>query len=78
MILSMSHNHAHDHKNYNKAFAIGVLLNVFFIIIETFYGFVSGSLALLADAGHNLSDVLGLLLAWGASYLASKSTTEKR
>ena len=61
MILSMSHNHAH--KNYNKAFAIGVLLNVVFVIIEAFYGIVSGSLALLADAGHNLSDVLGLLLA---------------
>ena len=78
MILSMSHNHAHSHKNYNNAFAIGVLLNVVFVIIEAFYGFVSGSLALLADAGHNLSDVLGLLLAWGASFLASKSATEKR
>ncbi|MCU7939121.1 MAG: cation diffusion facilitator family transporter [gamma proteobacterium symbiont of Bathyaustriella thionipta] len=74
----MPHNHDHQHKNYNKAFAIGVFLNVVFVVIEAFYGFVSGSLALLADAGHNLSDVLGLLLAWGASYLASKSATEKR
>ena len=63
MIPSMSHSHAHNHKNYNKAFTISILLNVVFVIIEAFYGIVSGSLALLADAGHNLSDVLGLLLA---------------
>ena len=74
----MNHKHTHHHKDYNKAFAIGVLLNVVFVIIEAFYGFVSGSLALLADAGHNLSDVLGLLLAWGASFLATKGATEKR
>ena len=74
----MAHNHNHTVKNHNKAFAIGVSLNVIFVVIEAFYGIISGSLALVADAGHNLSDVLGLLIAWGASVLATKSPTEKR
>ena len=74
----MAHNHDHNVKNYNKAFAFGVTLNIIFVIIEATYGLISGSLALVADAGHNLSDVLGLLLAWGASVLASKSASEKR
>lgn len=68
----------HDHGNhvhhgpgdYNRAFALGTLLNVIYIVVEAGYGFATGSLALLADAGHNLSDVLGLLLAWGAHYLS--------
>jgi cobalt-zinc-cadmium efflux system protein len=74
----MTHNHNHIAPNYNRAFALGVVLNVIFVIIEASYGFIAGSLALVADAGHNLSDVLGLLLAWGASFLATKSSTEKR
>lgn len=74
----MAHNHNHSVKNFNKAFAIGVALNILFVIIEAFYGIVAGSLALIADAGHNLSDVLGLLIAWGASILAAKSPTEQR
>jgi len=74
----MSHDHSHHIDNYNRAFAIGVLLNVVFVVIEAFYGIFANSLALLADAGHNLSDVAGLLLAWGANVLAAKSATEKR
>jgi len=74
----MAHNHDHSVKNYNKAFALRVAINVIFVIIEAFYGIVAGSLALVADAGHNLSDVLGLLIAWGASVLATKSPTQKR
>jgi len=74
----MVHNHDHTVKNYNKSFALGVALNVVFVIIEAFYGIMAGSLALVADAGHNLSDVLSLLIAWGASVLATKSPTEKR
>jgi len=62
----MSSSHDHSIKNYNSAFAIGVTLNITFVVIEAVYGVISGSLALIADAGHNLSDVLGLLLAWGA------------
>ena len=74
----MSHNHSHSTKNYNKAFAIGIVLNILFVVIETIYGVWAGSLALLADAGHNLSDVFGLLLAWGAFYFSAKPVTEKR
>ena len=76
----MAHNHNHNHAlaNYNRAFIIGITLNVGFVIIEAFYGIIADSLALLADAGHNLSDVLGLLLAWGAAFLASKRPTRKR
>ena len=54
--------HDHEHSDYNRAFSIGVALNVGFIIIEKVYGLPADSLALLADAGHNLSDALGLLL----------------
>lgn len=61
-----------------RAFAIGVALNAGFVLIEAAFGFLSGSLALLADAGHNLSDVLGLLLAWGANYLARRKPTDRR
>ena len=77
---SHSHEHGHDHgpANYNRAFAIGVSLNLVFVAVEAVYGVLSGSLALLADAGHNLSDVLGLLLAWGASVLARRASSRRR
>lgn len=60
--------HEHDHapRNFGRAFAIGVTLNLGFVVVEAFYGWQTGSLALLADAAHNLSDVGGLLLAWAA------------
>ena len=80
----MSHNHSHGHghdhggSNYNRAFIISVALNTGFVIIEAVYGILANSLALLADAGHNLSDVLGLLLAWGASILARRRPTARR
>lgn len=73
------HEHSHPHtQNYNQAFIIGISLNVIYILVEVFYGLMINSMALLADAGHNFSDVLGLLLAWGAAYLAKTATTEKR
>lgn len=76
----MSHHHNHNHApaHYNRAFALGVLLNLGFVVVEALYGFWAGSLALLADAGHNLSDVLGLLLAWGASVLARRQSSRLR
>ncbi|NMM37034.1 MAG: cation transporter [Glaciimonas sp.] len=60
---------AHDHAptSFNRAFAIGILLNTVFVALEAFYGWQVNSLALLADAGHNLSDVAGLVLAWGGA-----------
>jgi len=57
--------HAHAPENFDRAFAIGIALNLGFVAVEAFYGWRIGSLALLADAGHNLSDVAGLVLAWG-------------
>ncbi len=76
----MAHHHHHEHapSNYNRAFAIGVALNVGFVAVEATFGILAGSLALLADAGHNLSDVLGLLLAWGAAYLVQRRPTRRR
>lgn len=75
-----SHDHGHSHApaNYNKAFAIGVSLNVIFIIVEVVAGLSVNSMALLADAGHNISDVFSLILAWGASYLTSRPTSKRR
>ena len=72
------HHHHHAAPDYNRAFAVGVALNVIFVVIEVTYGVIADSLALLTDAGHNLSDVLGLLLAWGASYLAKKKPSRRR
>lgn len=73
--------HTHDHgaqkMNFNKAFAIGILLNTVFITAEIIYGLQANSLALLADAGHNASDVLGLFLAWGAAILAKRKSSER-
>ncbi len=72
---------AHIHNNidnHNKAFAIGIALNVIYIAIEVIYGLLISSMALIADAGHNLSDVLGLLLAWGAAFLAKTLPTRDR
>lgn len=73
----MTHNHSHEPVNYNRAFIISVTLNISFVVIEVVYGILANSLALLADAGHNLSDVLGLLLAWGASILVRRLPTPR-
>jgi cobalt-zinc-cadmium efflux system protein len=84
----MSHHHAHDHgghthseghhhhgspDNQGQAFVITIALNTVFVVVEFACGIVANSTALMADAGHNLSDVLGLLLAWGASMLARRT-----
>ncbi len=73
-----SHNHQHKHKNYNKAFLIGITLNLAYVAVEFTFGIIINSMSLIADAGHNLSDVLGLILAWGAGYLASTAVTKKK
>ena len=70
------HGHGHHHhpppSSHGKAFALAVTMNALFVVVETVASFISGSTALLADAGHNLGDVLSLLLAWGASVLAAR------
>ena len=63
--------HSHHHNdNFSRAFAVGIALNVAFVLIETAYGFYANSIALIADAGHNLSDVLGLIVAWAGGMMA--------
>lgn len=74
------HHHAHSHApaSFGRAFAIGLALNLAFVAVEFVAGQLSNSLALVADAGHNLSDVLGLALAWGAATLARRTPTPQR
>ena len=78
----MAHHHSHSHpvsaQNFNAAFAIGIALNTAYVVFEVIFGLIGHSLALIADAGHNLSDVLGLLLAWGASAMAKSAPTKRR
>lgn len=70
--------HAHGPVRFDRAFAIGIGLNLAFVAIEAGYGLAADSLALLADAGHNLSDVLSLALAWGASLLGRRRPSRRR
>lgn len=85
-----SHEHDHDHgghshsgghhrhgdpNNHGRAFFIAIILNTVFVAVEFVYGFIANSTALMADAGHNLSDVLGLMLAWGAAILVTCATS---
>ncbi|PLX04515.1 MAG: cation transporter [Marinilabiliales bacterium] len=72
----MSHNHNIE-SNHSKAFIVGITLNIAFVIVEVFYGLMANSSALIADAGHNLSDVLSLIFAWFAIWLASKKPAGK-
>jgi cobalt-zinc-cadmium efflux system protein len=83
------HDHGHDHKGghhhhhhapkagQGRTFAIAVGLNLLIVVVQAVYGFLAHSTALLADAGHNLSDVLGLLLAWGAVWLGTREPSER-
>jgi cobalt-zinc-cadmium efflux system protein len=73
------HNHHHSHHpiRYDRAFKIGIVLNLGFVLVQATFGFLTNSLALLADAGHNLGDVLGLVIAWGATWLARRRATER-
>lgn len=74
------HGHAHSHHhvaNYDRAFAAGISLNIGFVLVEAYFGWRADSLALLSDAGHNLSDVLSLIIAWGGFYLARLRPNER-
>lgn len=77
MTGSNCHHHHGQHFDYGRAFGLGVALNVLYIVVEAVAGVWLNSLALLADAGHNLSDVLGLGLAWGGYYLSRIPPTER-
>jgi cobalt-zinc-cadmium efflux system protein len=73
------HDHAHDHMpaSFGKAFAIGIGLNLGFVVVEAIFGFAANSMALLSDAGHNLSDVLGLVIAWAGGTLAQRGSSPR-
>ncbi len=78
------HHHSHGHHHHpppeelNRAFLIGISLNMLFVVVELVFGVIADSLALIADAGHNLSDVLSLVMAWGAARLARRDPTPRR
>ncbi len=76
---SHGHNHRHhDHTNkQGRTFALAIILNAAFVLMEFSYGFIANSTALMADAGHNLSDILGLVLAWGAAILSRRAPSER-
>jgi cobalt-zinc-cadmium efflux system protein len=71
------HDHAHTPSDYGRAFAIGIALNLAYVAAEAAFGVLAGSLALLADAGHNLGDVLGLVLSWGAAMLGRRRPSQR-
>ncbi len=71
------HGHSHAPESFDRAFAIGIGLNIAFVAIEALVGLRIDSVALLADAGHNLSDVLGLVVAWGGTMLARTAPTKR-
>jgi cobalt-zinc-cadmium efflux system protein len=73
-----SHGHVHAPASFGTAFTIGIALNTGFVLLEAVYGLLAGSIALVADAGHNLADVLGLVLAWWASSLTQKAPSARR
>lgn len=87
----MAHKHHHDHhshhdhhghhhanpESYNRAFAIATFVNFGFVIAEVIYAILASSMSLLADAGHNLGDVLGLALSWGANWLMTKPANQR-
>ena len=79
IVVSGDHSHSHHHlsADFGRAFAIGIALNLGFVVIETIFGFTANSMALLSDAGHNLSDVLGLFVAWGGGALAQRSASAR-
>jgi cobalt-zinc-cadmium efflux system protein len=72
------HGHSHEAPDHSRAFAVGIGLNLAFVTIEVIYGVLSHSMSLVADAGHNFGDVLGLGLAWGATILAKRRPSARR
>ena len=71
------HDHHHPHDDFSSAFAVGILLNIGIVVAQLGYGFVANSMALIADGGHNLSDVLGLMIAWAGAMMAKSSPSRR-
>ena len=77
--MGAGHDHHRHHApaDFGRAFAIGIALNLGFVAVETIYGFIANSMSLLADAGHNLSDVLGLVVAWSGAIMARRAPSPR-
>ena len=73
----MSAGHDHRPQDFTRAFALGIAINVGIVVIELFFGILGNSMALIADAGHNLSDVLGLVVGWAGAVMARRSPTRR-
>src|SRR5438045_1177272 len=71
------HSHHHHSNDYSRAFAIGIALNGTIVIVQFVYGFLANSMALVADGGHNLSDVLGLIVGWAGTVMAKRSPSPR-
>lgn len=75
--MAAGHAHHHHGDDFSRAFALGIVLNVAIVVVEAVYGFLANSMALLADAGHNLSDVLSLVVAWAGAQMAKRSASRR-
>src|SRR4051794_35088666 len=76
--MGAGHDHHHNHRDdFTRAFALGIALNVAIVLVELIYGFLANSMALIADGGHNLSDVLGLVVGWAGAVMAKRSPSPR-
>src|SRR3954451_11298498 len=75
--MSAGHSHNHDHEDFSRAFILGIALNLAIVLVELTYGFLANSMALIADGGHNLSDVLGLVVGWAGAVMAKRSPSRR-
>ena len=80
MVMGAGHSHSHHHhgrEDFSRAFAVGIALNGAIVFVELIYGFIANSMALVADGGHNLSDVLGLIVGWAGAVMARRSPSPR-
>src|SRR3982750_3148386 len=75
--MSAGHSHKHDHEDFSRALIFGIALNLAIVLVELTYGFLANSMALIADAGHNLSDVLSLVVGWAGAVMAQRSPSQR-
>jgi cobalt-zinc-cadmium efflux system protein len=71
------HGHGHGHDDFTRAFAVGIALNAAIVLVELVFGFLANSMALIADGGHNLSDMLGLVVGWAGAVMAKRSPSPR-
>src|SRR4051794_41349102 len=76
--MGAGHDHHHNHRDdFTRAFALGIALNLAIVLVELIYGFLANSMALIADGGHNLSDVLALVVGWAGAVMARRSPSPR-